>query len=216
VERSAFRSIAVEVTTVLVSQDLPQLHSDLFRDLCTDFSRDLFADLDVGDDLDSGDATLEGSLRHFTTALEVAVPTYLGLQLTIVEHDHAVTVTRIATDRAAHTSLRLPLTALHPGSDPESRITLYSATAGALVDLAADLSYVLRDDAERIILDADLPPSTLVSGTTGLYELSTINRALGVLIGRGHHPDHARETLRRDASRLRLETHAYAAQLLGR
>ena len=46
---------------------------------------------------------------------------------------------------------------------------------------------------------------TLVSGVSGLSELSTINRAIGVLIDHGHHPDHAVETLRREASREGLE-----------
>lgn len=201
------------VTTVFVNQ-LLQFSGDLFSDL----SRDLYGDLGGGarSELGSGDGTLEGSLSQVTAALEAAVPSYLGLQLTIFEHDHPITVTRIVTDRTAHTSLRLPLTALDPKSDPKSRIRLYAATAGAFVDLAADLSFVLRDRDERIVLDADLPPGTLVSGTTGLAELSTVNRAVGVLIGRGQHPDEAHDTLRREASRWGLERHAYAAQLLGR
>ena len=200
------------VTTVLVSQ-LPQF-THLFRDL----SLDLLGDPgnDALNDLGSGAGTPGGSLYDFTAALEAAVPSYLGLQLTIVEHDHPVTLTRIATDRTAHTSLRLPLTALDPRSDPKSRVILYAATAGAFVDLAADLSYVLQEGDDRIVLDADLPPSTLVSGTTGLYELSTSNRAIGLLIGRGQHPTDARATIRREASRLGLEPHEYAAQLLGR
>ena len=51
---------------------------------------------------------------------------------------------------------------------------------------------------------------------SGLSELSTINRAIGVLIGHGHHPDHAGDTLRCDASSQSLEPHSYAARLLGR
>jgi hypothetical protein len=73
------------------------------------------------------------------------------------------------------------------------------------------------DDDRRITLDADVPPSPLVSGVSGLSELSTINRAIGVLIGHGHHPDHAGDTLRRRAaSREDLEPHRHAARLLGR
>ena len=125
---------------------------------------------------------------------------------------------------------------LGPRFDAESRVTLYAATAGAFVDLAADLSYALHlpactdrsanagspdsDDQRhgrvgtdrRIILDADLLPSPLASGVSGLSELSTINRAIGVLIGHGQHPDDAADSLRRDG----LEFDSYAARLLGR
>ena len=136
--------------------------------------------------------------------------------------------------------MRIPLRALGPRFDPDSRVTLYAATAGAFVDLAADLSYALHlptstdrftdagssngddqrcgqvDDDRRITLDADVPPNPLDSGVSGLSELSTINRAIGVLIDHGHHPDHAGETLRGDASIEGLEPHGYAARLLGR
>jgi hypothetical protein len=135
--------------------------------------------------------------------------------------------------------LRIPLTVLGPRFDPDSRITIYAATAGAFVDLAADLSCALDlptstdrstapdspngddqrhsqvDDDRRITLDADVPPNPLVSGVPGLSELSNINRAIGLLIGHGHHPDHAGEILRCHASIEGLEPHSYAARLLG-
>ena len=56
----------------------------------------------------------------------------------------------------------------------------------------------------------------LVFGVPGLSELSTINRAIGLLSGHGHHPDHAGVILRCHASIEGLEPHSYAARLLGR
>ena len=186
------------------------------------------------------DSALDESLAAFTAVVEVAVPSYLGLQMMIGQSGHPVTLTRITPHRTATTSLRLPLTVLGPRFDAESRVTLYAATAGAFVDLAADLSYALHlptctarstdigssdaDDQQRgragsdrrITLDADMPPSPLASGVSGLSELSTINRAIGVLIGQGHHPDDAADTLRRGAFREGLEPHSYAARLLER
>jgi hypothetical protein len=53
-----------------------------------------------------------------------------------------------------------------------------------------DQRYGQVDGNRRITLDADVPPNPPVSGVSGLSELSTINRAIGVLIDRGHHPDH--------------------------
>ncbi|HEY6683694.1 MAG TPA: hypothetical protein VI030_12005 [Propionibacteriaceae bacterium] len=186
------------------------------------------------------DDALDASLAAFTADIEAAVPSYLGIQLTILQNGHPVTLTRIRPHRTATTSLRIPLTVLGPRFDPDSRVTLYAATAGAFVDLAADLSYALHvptstdrstdagssegddqrhgqvDGNRRITLDADVPPNPPVSGVSGLSQLSTINRAIGVLIGHGHHPDHAGHTLRRRAFRQGLEPHSYAARLLRR
>src|SRR4029450_2187530 len=150
------------------------------------------------------DDALDASLTAFTADIEAAVPSYLGIQLRILQNGHPVTLTRITPHRTATTSLRIPLTVLGPRFDPDSRVILYAATAGAFVDLAADLSYALHiststdrstearssngddqrcgqvDDDRRITLDADVPPNPLVSGVSGLSELSTINRAIGV------------------------------------
>ncbi len=73
-----------------------------------------------------------------------------------------------------------------------------------------------RDGHESIVLDADLPPATLVSRLTGLDDVSTINRAVGILIDQGHHPDEAHATLHRHAVTAGVEPHIYAARLLRR
>src|SRR5688572_4151874 len=82
--------------------------------------------LSVSNGLD-GD-TLADALLAFTADLRAAVPSYLGLQLTIVENNRPVTLTEIDPDRIATTSLRLPLAAVGPNFDPDSWITLYAAT----------------------------------------------------------------------------------------
>jgi hypothetical protein len=71
-------------------------------------------------------------------------------------------------------------------------------------------------DERAIVLDADLPPHTLVARLTGLDEISAINRAVGMLIEQGHHPDEAHATLRRHAVAAGVAPHIYAAQLLQR
>jgi hypothetical protein len=71
------------------------------------------------------------------------------------------------------------------------------------------------DNRDRlIVLDADLPPSITESGLVGMDERSMIDRALGVLIDQGHHPDAAHATLRRYAADAGVEPHIYATQLL--
>jgi hypothetical protein len=146
-----------------------------------------------------GSDILDDTLLTHTANLRAAVPSYLGLQLTIIENACSVIMTAIRSDQTATTSLRLPLAALGPHFDPKGRVTLYAATPGAFLDLAADLGYVLHlpdgtrratdptdgnsnlgdaqgDGDQRITLDADLPPSTLLSGVTGLAELPTKRR----------------------------------------
>jgi hypothetical protein len=72
-----------------------------------------------------------------------------------------------------------------------------------------------HSDSDRlIVLDADLPPPTTRSGLVGLDERSTIDRALGVLIDQGHHPDGDQATLRHLAAAAGVEPHVYAARLL--
>ena len=93
------------------------------------------------------------------------------------------------------TSLRLSL-AWVPSLSADSQITFYASAPGTFVDLAADLAFALGSDSLR--LDEDIP-SALVSDLTGVGRLSTINEAVGVLIGHGHTPDSAQRELRHTA-----------------
>lgn len=177
------------------------------------------------------------SLTALVVDLKAAVPSYCGLQLTITQNGFPVVLTSFAelNGSVAATSLRLQLRLLDPALEAASRVVFYARTPGTFVDLAADLAYALGDaDRERkgnhrvnrfeqvnghrpgIELDADLPPTTRVSGLSGLADLSTINRAVGVLIANGHHPDDAHETLREEAAAAGLEPHAWAMWLLRR
>jgi hypothetical protein len=73
-----------------------------------------------------------------------------------------------------------------------------------------------RDRHQLIVLDADLLAPSTTSGLIGLDELSTINRAVGILIEQGHHPNQAHATLRHQAAEAGVEPHIYAARLLRR
>ena len=106
----------------------------------------------------------------------------------------------------------------------------YAGIPGAFVDLAADLDYLYRAlDPGFTPSDADgdrdghrpavgsmstCHPVSVVSGFSGLIEYATINRAVGVLIDRGHRPDHAHAVLRRAAAAEGLALPDYAARLL--
>ena len=181
----------------------------------------------------AGDDTLTGSLAALAVDLRTAVTSYLGLRLTLVLDGWPVTLTAFGDIDGVRpaTSLRLTLSSIGPGFDPESRVVFYAASPGAFVDLAADLSYLHRvrgpagtayadGEVERdgrrpaVALDVELPPESVASGFSGLTEYATINRAVGVLIDRGHQPERAQATLRRGAAAHGLALPAYAAKFL--
>ena len=171
--------------------------------------------LDLSASVD-GEAELGPRLAELATTLRAAVSSYCGLDLTVHDGVHPVTLTSFlpaADGDEIATSLRLPLVTVSSDVDSQSRVIFYATTPGAFVDLAADLGHVLR---VAIVLDADLPPQTSVSRLAGLHEMSTINRAVGMLIEQGHHPDDAHSVLRRHAAAAGVDTHIYAAQLLRR
>jgi hypothetical protein len=177
-------------------------------DLPTALFRDL---LHLSSSVGLDDDALTTPLVALVAGLQAAVPSYRGLHLTLVENGHPVSLTAFLHSEDAEsitTSLRLPLAALGPGFDPDSRVVFYAATPGAFVDLAADLGYALDtptttlgaprtpagdtdghghhnpchlDGHQMIAVDADLPLTVPESGLTGLDELSTINQAIGRL-----------------------------------
>jgi hypothetical protein len=109
-------------------------------------------------DLDDDDA-VAASFAGLITALEIAVPSYRGLQLTISSHGYPVVLTSfvdttralpgggrapIASDQVPIvSSLRLPLPLLGAVFEPGSQVVFYAGTRGALANLAGDLSYSL-------------------------------------------------------------------------
>ena len=214
-----YRSVTVDLPTALL-RDLLQL-----------------SDTDVA----NGEA-LDHSLTAVVAALQATIPSYRGISLALYQHDHPVTVTAFLPPQDGEmitTSLRVLVTALVPSAHAQSRIVFYASSPGAFVDLAADLAYLLRtavhsfgtsataevadhsapdgaDGQHPIRLDSDLPPANLLSGLTGLDELTSINRAVGMLVAEGHHPDQARAILQRRAASAGVEAHVYAARLLRR
>ena len=185
--------------------------------------RDLAAS--IGGDDHAADKLLHGLVRE----LEKAVASYRGLQLTITSNGFPVVLTAFADghDGAVLTSLRMPLALIDSSFAAESQVVFYASTSGALVDLAADLTYAFKVQRQRdgngdhpappsILLDEDLPPDGHTFSLIGTAELSAINRAVGVLIDQGHHPDDAHENLRGHAARAGLEPHAWATRLLQR
>jgi hypothetical protein len=92
----------------------------------------------------------------------------------------------------------------------------YAARPGAFVDLAADTRFAYALNGQ-VVLDQHVPSPTkplTPSGISGHTEAGTVNRAIGVLIGRGHTPEKARSTLQHIADQDGVPLHCVAQQLL--
>jgi hypothetical protein len=96
------------------------------------------------------------------------------------------------------------------GTDGALRHSPYQRDGDRPRDLAC------RDGDALIVLDADLPPPTAISRLVGLDELTMINRAVGILIDQGHHPNEAHAALLGHAAAAGVHLHVYAARLLKR
>lgn len=146
--------------------------------------------------LDVPGADLGGLLTGLSHTLRRAVPSCVGLSLTVVVDGDPFTLGTVAVDASVATSMRLPLAPLALlGS--AGVVVFYATRAGAFVDLAADADFVLG--AGRAVLDDDLEPAARHPGLGGLDDLSLVNRAIGFLIGGGHTPAEATAELDRRA-----------------
>ena len=93
---------------------------------------------------DPGVVDLPALLGRCHDALLAAVPSGLGLSMTFPAGPGGVTVSTLpAAGTAIRSSLRVPMTPW-ADVDPGSDVVFYAATAGALVDLAADLGWALH------------------------------------------------------------------------
>ncbi len=149
--------------------------------------------------LDDTDTDLAQTVRQLATAASTAVGSYLGLTITATTGGRPINLTALAdlaeTDDIL-TSLRVPLDVAasplvdgHPGSaiaGATIELILYAGKPGALVDLAADLSWLTGRDLTDFVLDADL---VVADHDDELGRTSWVNQAIGVLIGRGFTPE---------------------------
>ena len=187
--------------------------------------------VDIPDDLIAPLAELTGALGEVGTDrqamlavliddLVTAVPSFLGLTMTIPQtgNDAAgVTLNFLPPElaEAVGTTLLVPLDALGV-SGPGGTVVFYAARPGAFVDLAADTRVAYGLDGQ-VTLDQHLPSPDIPavpSGMSGHTQTSTINQAIGVLLGRGHTPTEARRVLHHRADRDGVPLHHVAQQLL--
>lgn len=163
----------------------------------------------VHDDLD-GSALLQHHLHGLTAALRAAVPSLRGFTLLLVVDREPVRLDLIDPDGGPMTtSLALPLDWITGSAGSE--IVVYAGVPGTLVDLAADLDFVLPSGV-HVVLDRDLDAPPLASGTSGTDRMSTTKVAIGIMIDQGLLPQKALTTLTRRAVTLGVSVAEAAAE----
>jgi hypothetical protein len=145
--------------------------------------------------LDGPGVDIVGAVQRLAADAGAAVDSYAGLSVMITSGGRSITFTALEelTEPAdIRTSLHMLLAAGGPATTqptPAIEIVLYARTPGAFVDLAADAGWL--SDGSRMLIDRHLTVPRHDS-TSGLAELSALNQAVGVLIGRGRSPEQAR------------------------
>ena len=185
-----------------------RIHSSLAADLAL-----------LTDALDVPSTDVAATLAALMSAATAAVPSYAGLSVRVCSHDSHVELTTVESSQLASimTSLRVPLETEHPSphADGESIVLIiYAGRAGALVDMAADLAWLTGHRIDELRLDEDVAGVIHLHPTGSLRQQSTINQAVGVLIGQGRTPSQAREELDVRAARAGIPRHAASVGLL--
>lgn len=169
----------------------------------------LAADLALLTDTFDDSSDVAATLRSLMVDTAVAIPSYVGLvvRLTLVGQVAELSTLEFDHPREVVTSLRLRL-----GDQPPVDVVLFASVPGAFVDLAADLAW-MTGRPDEFVLDEDRPPTAAV-GLAALREQSTVNQAMGVLIGRGLTPVEAMDLLRESAVENDLDLHHAAAHVI--
>ncbi len=168
--------------------------------------------------LDEPGTDVADSLCQLTANATVAVPTFLGLSVTVHGNDLPFTfITWLQGVGMAdvRTSLRLTLPgAADAGLLPPVAIVLYAGSRGTFVDIAADLAWLTARPLSDFILDQHLLGPTEKGTVTSLSETSVINQAIGVLIGQGYTPEQAEHHLTAKGADAGISRHAVALRVL--
>lgn len=156
---------------------------------------------DLTDALDAPGTDLQAILAVLIDDVTAAVPSFLGLTMTLRLAGEPITLHAIEpiTVRAARSSLQLPLDPL-AGAGPGSVAVFYAGDADAFAVLAVDIRRLYGLDGE-VLLDRHLPgPGTDPPGVIDPAQATAIHRAIGFLIGRGLPPEDAARELDRRAA----------------
>jgi hypothetical protein len=179
----------------------------------------LAADLDVlTAALDEPGTDVADTLHRLAANAAFAIPTYLGLSVTVSGSVPPFAFTSLndgVVPGDVRTSLGLTLpSAGGAGARQAVTLVLYAGSPGTFVDLAADVAWLTTRPSTDFALDQHLQSLAEKIIATGLLEVSTINQAIGVLIGEGHTPEEAEEQLTSLTADAGISRHAVALRIL--
>ena len=167
--------------------------------------------------LDETGADVAESLRRLTAGATVAIPTFLGLSVTVDGSEPAFAFTAFVDGVGAGdvcTSLRLAL----PGADAcllwPVVVVLYAGLSGTFVDLAADLAFATARPLSDFALDQHLPGPAEQACATDLFEVSITNQAVGALIDQGYTPEQAERHLEIESAEAGISRYAVGLRIL--
>jgi hypothetical protein len=151
--------------------------------------------------LDDPGTDLKAMLDVLSDDLTAAVPSYLGLTLTLQLAHGPVTLTTVdaALALAAGARIEFPLATL-PRADPAGTLVCYASRPDSFIALAAETGLVLRPGGQHMQDCVPSAAATRPAGISGLDNLTVINRAIGVLISGGLGPAQADAELVRRAA----------------
>jgi hypothetical protein len=163
------------------------------------------------------------TLTRLAADAQAALDSYLGLSVVITAHRSAFELTILSEGtRPEHirTSLLVPLTTADvigaAASTPPASIAviLYAATPGAFIDLTADLSWITGRNLGDFRLDEHRTLPENITNPAALSAMSSIDQAIGVLIGRGSTLEQAERDLHARAASAGIEPLAAANLIL--
>ncbi len=163
---------------------------------------------------------LRKNLLLLMADIRLAVRSYLGLTMTVRAGGaqlHAAVWEDAARQQDAKSSLRLTLPAVERvGLAELGELVLYAGSSGAFLDMAADLSWLTGRHLTDFVLDDNLSIVDAVSELPGVAASSTINQAIGVLLGAGRTVTDAVVELDRRAVNAGIDRVQAATELLAR
>lgn len=167
--------------------------------------------------LDEPAADVLHSLHHLGVDAQAAVPTFLGLSVTVAGRDPPFTFTTFDGDAADDVGASLWLTLPGAGAgwaSPSVALILYARRPGTFVDLAADLAWLTGRPPSDFALDQHLCGPAGSDIGASLRAASVINQAIGVLICRGYTPRQAHSKLATQADGASTDRYATAQSIL--
>lgn len=168
--------------------------------------------------LDHPETDIVTTLHLLAAEARRAVPSYLGMSLTTAG-EAPFSFNALEEDPRPEDVRNSLLVPLGPGGPYDaaaagSTLVLYAAQPGALVDLAADLSWLTGIALAKYSLDQHLSTIARTPDEGTVHATSTINQAIGVLIGRGYPPEQAHDKLASQAADVGTDRYTAAIHIL--